>query len=113
MINDALNKKSIWYSSDTIRSFTSDIYAKKRAVDIIIDDSSNLIIENLSEHITVDMKTVANMIKTIVGDEVKIYETESDSIIQYRQTSRIENNNDTKLMLLKQCILRVMEDFKL
>jgi nucleoside-diphosphate-sugar epimerase len=113
MINDALNKKRIWYNSDTIRSFTSDIYAKKRAVDIIIDDSSNLIVENLSEHITVDMKTVANIIKTIVGDEVKLYETESDSIIQYRQTSRFSNINDGKLMILRHCILRVMEDFKL
>lgn len=113
MISDALKNKSIWYSDSTIRSLTSAQYAKKRSVDTILKKSDNIVYENLSEDITIDMYSIAKIIKTVIGDEdIKIIQKQKDNEILIRQTSHTNSFNFSKFKKLKECIDEIIMDFK-
>ena len=110
MVKSAILEKKIYFSYDTLRSFTSNQFAANYVVKVGLENKSGVFEHNLTQNLTFSMEKLANIVRSCIQDNsIDLVKLPPDKDIRYRQTS-IETEDEDSINKMKKLILQVLKE---
>ena len=111
MVKSALLNNVIYYSANTVRTFTDIIFFSTEAAEMIVAEKSYS--KNIADtRCTLCMKTVARIVNDVLGLDCSLVEMPADKLVQYRQASILNTNYEEVKQIMAPHILDIAKQIR-
>ena len=106
MVKSALLNNVIYYSANTVRTFTDIRLFSKEAAEMIVAEKNYD--KNIADaRCTLYMKTAAKIVNDVLDLDCSLVEMPADKLVQYRQVSLLNSNYEEVKQIMATHILDI------
>ena len=111
MVKSALLNNVIYYSANTVRTFTDIRLFSKEAAEMIVAEKSYD--KNIADaRCTLHMKTVARIVNDVLSLDCRLVEMPADNLVQYRQVSPLNTDYEEVKQIMAPHILDIAKQIR-
>ena len=111
MVKSALLNNVIYYSANTVRTFTDIRFFSKEATEMIVAEKSYD--KNIADaRCTLHMKTVARIVNDVLSLDCRLVEMPADNLVQYRQVSPLNTDYEEVKQIMAPHILDIAKQIR-